>query len=211
MVASVGVSACSAKQNKVAEPEPFTGGERVLWGAEGDITGDGVSEEIVVSSEEVLASVGELREDEQINIPFNNCAPGENKICDGELRVGTATLPLKLHSGYFGGLGVRVIDIDKSDKQRELLLSQRLDGEREDPPYQFWVVIYDGNKLNQIPIWHSGGYNSGEVKLDGKGTLRVIYSECPDRTSIDYTLSGKTLKAGEKETKRLKDPATCAG
>ena len=207
----LGCFACGG-QNVPAEPvaEVFTGGERTLWKAGADLNGDGTPEEVVLISEEVLADVGKLEKDPRINVGFNNCAPGDNQVCDGVLRVGDATQALTLRAGFFGGLGIRVIDINKSDKQRELLLTQR-GPDTEDPPYRFSVVIYDGKDLHVHELFAADGYSSGEVRVNGEGMLRVVYKGCPDTTMVDYTLAGAKLTAGEKMTKRVADAKSCPG
>src|SRR5262249_52495742 len=112
--------------------------------------------------------------------------------------------------GYFGGLGVKVIDTDQSDKRKELLITQRTE-ETEDPPFVFSVVTYNGGKLRLQKLWNSGGYNSGEAIIDGHGTLVLRYNDCPDRITVTYRRSGDQLVETNRKTTRTHKPDECAG
>jgi hypothetical protein len=124
------------------------------------------------------------------------------------LRVGGSSRELAIPTGYFGGVGISVIDIDAADRRKEILIQRRGESE-EDPWYEFTVAIYDGG-LHVQELWHSGGYNSGEVVLDGRGTLTLYYDECPDSTMVEYRLRGAGLVESGRKTVRTHDPDRCA-
>jgi hypothetical protein len=130
--------------------------------------------------------------------------------CTATIQVGTAKLDVTIHGGYFGGFGAQTIDIDGKDAASELLITQRGEDD-EDPPYKFTVITYDGTKLTATPLWISGGYDSGDVKVDGKGKLILLYDDCPDRTLVTYVRKGARIVETTRKTVRAHPAGSCAG
>lgn len=180
------------------QPEP-------LWSHEADLDGDGTPEAIGLTSNDVNPNVGRVGDDPRLNVKFTVC----QEPCEGALHVGEQTHALKLRGDYFGGIGIRVIDVDASDKRKELLLVQH-GGGSEDPPYLFWLALYDGETLRVHKLWNSFGYSSGTATPDGKGSLTLEYAECPDAFTVVYRLDGLEVVEGARKTKRIHKPDECA-
>ena len=131
--------------------------------------------------------------------------------CHVRVEVGATSVALDVPGGYFGGLGVKVIDIDTKDKRKELLITHRTGGEGEDPAFVFEVITYAGGKLNVQQLWSSGGYNSGVATADGGGSLVLRYDDCPDRVTVTYQRRGDRLVETSRKTVRKRKPDECAG
>lgn len=185
---------------------------RVLWQAELDLDGDGVRELAQLRSDDVTSQAGEHGGDGRVDIPISECATDRSgeAPCRGTLVVGSRATELVLHSGYFGGIGIRVVDIDDRDGRQELLLTRRGDAE-EDPPYSFTIVQDDGAALRVTPLWSSTGYSSGTVAIAGDGMIEVHYDECPDAFSIRYFMAADgRLEPSVITSERVRDPNECA-
>jgi len=196
------------------QPPPATlaaGGDSVLWSTRVDLDGDGTAEEVVLTSADFVTA--DPPEDHpRLNVGLARSCNGDGE-CPEEgmatLTVAGTSQTLTLRAGYFGGVGIEVINTDTRTPGRELLIQRRGD-DGEDPPYVFRIATYDGERLAVHPLWSSSGYGSGVVQIQGDGRLRVIYDECPDRLTVDYTLEGSELIKGDKTTERVSDPDSCA-
>lgn len=187
-------------------PDPVDG--ELLWSAADlDLDGDGSADPVTVSSPHAhLAGPDGYDDDPRVPIKVTGCTTR----CDAVVRVGDRVARMPLNAGdYFGGLGVTPVDIDATDGRTELVFVQR-GGDGEDPPYVFWVALYDGTDLTLTRLWSSTGYNSGEVHTDGHGHLVVVYDECPDAFTVQYALADGRLEAGPVQTRRVRNPDTCA-
>jgi len=173
------------------------------WHASVDLDGDGKLDDVQVTLP--AGKPGQQKVDPRVDIPCD-----ADHTCRVRVAVGTAAVELDVPGGYFGGLGVKVIDIDPSDKRKELLITQRTE-ETEDPPFVFSVVTYAGGKLHLQKLWSSGGYNSDEAIIDGHGTLVLRYDDCPDRVTVTYRRSGDQLVEANRKTTRTRKPSECAG
>jgi hypothetical protein len=185
--------------------------ERVLWAMDVDLDGDGEPEHASLRSRDVASQTGEFAGGERVDIPILECTTDRDDAapCRGQLSIGTHSIDLVLHSGYFGGIGIRVVDLDEDDGRCELLLTRRGDAE-EDPPYLFSIVTWDGTTVTLTPLWHSNGYSSGTVTIDGTGVFEVFYDECPDAHAVSYVLRDGRLHEGEVVSKRVRNPDECA-
>ena len=174
------------------------------WRRKADLDGDGKTDAITLALT-AHDPIGADDQDHDRRVPIR-CLGAR---CEAKLSVGTAELDLPITGGYFGGLRIEVIDIDPRDHRKELLITQRGEGE-EDPPYDFTIVTYDGGKLVAAPLWTSGGYSTGTVKVRG-GKVVVVYDDCPDRTTVTYARrGGKIVELGRKVL-RTHPPESCAG
>jgi hypothetical protein len=182
--------------------------EGVLWRASADLDGDGRPEAITLTSQEVKLDAGSRDEDPRINVPVTDCEPAAER-CRALLAIGEASQEIGIKAGYFGGIGIVIIDLDTSDGRKELLITQRGESE-EDPWYEFSVALYDGSRVHYQELWHSGGYNSGKAAGDGKGTLTLYYDECPDSFAVQYRLQGTQLVEVDRKTVRTSNPDQCA-
>jgi hypothetical protein len=186
--------------------------ERGLWRAELDLDGDGKTERAELVTRDTMVQADEdVDDDPRIGIGVPGCHKGDSQVegCHATLRVGDDEHEIVLQRGYFGGIGIRAIDIDPTDGFTELLLTQR-GGDAEDPPFVFTVATYR-RRLRVHPLFASSGYNSGEVKLNGGGGLDVVYDECPDKTTVAYAFQGDELTEIAKTVERVRDPSRCAG
>ena len=170
-----------------------------------DLDGDGEPESIRVTSADIRGLDPDIAGDSRINVPVSSC-DGE---CLATLHVGPIARELDLQNGSWGGFGLHIIDIDRSDSRKELLLVQ-YGGDSEDPPFIFTAALYDGETLKLHKLWNSWGYGSGSARPDGEGSLVVDYVECPDAFRVVYELSGLELVRGPTQTERIKDPNDCA-
>jgi hypothetical protein len=196
-------------EHEPAAPKPP---ELVLWQAELDLDGDGERELAQLRSRDVSSQAGEHGGDPRVDIAISECVTDRSGElpCRGTLSVGSRSTEIVLHSGYFGGIGIRVIDIDAADGQQELLLTER-GGAEEDPPYLFTIVQVDGDALRVTPLWHSNGYSSGTVVIAGDGVIDVRYDECPDAFAIRYQLRANgQLESSAVTSERVRDPSECA-
>lgn len=204
------------------ESEPPPTGELVpgaTWEVDGvllrgaaDLDGDGRTETIELVSRAARPDFARRESDPgpRIRVPVASCDPPRGADeCPARLVAGRATLELEIPTGYFGGASVELIDIDRSDARKELLLTQR-GGTSEDPWYEFRVVLYDGHRLLLRELWHSGGYNSGVAEVRGDGTLTLRYDECPDDSTVTYRLDGTALVETGRQVVRTGDPSECA-
>jgi hypothetical protein len=194
------------------QPPAPSASERVLWTMDVDLDGDGEPEHASLRSRDVASTRGESASDERVDIPIFECTTDRDDPapCRGRLTIGTQSVELLLHRGYFGGIGIRVVDLDTDDGRHELLLTQRGDAD-EDPPYLFSIVQSDGAAITLTPLWHSNGYSTGAVTIDGSGAFEVFYDDCPDAHAVSYVLRDGRLHEGDVVSKRVRNPDECAG
>jgi hypothetical protein len=224
LLLAAALSACAAPSSPppIHEPEPApieaernpplpSTSERVLWTMDVDLDGDGQPEHASLRSGDVTSQTGDFAADDLVDIPIVECTTDRDDAapCRGRLTIGTQSVELILHSGFFGGIGIRVVDLDEDDGRRELLLTRRGDAE-EDPPYLFSIVQWDGGALTMTPLWHSNGYSSGTLTIDGSGELVLLYDECPDAYTVAYVLRDGRLHEGDVISKRVRNPDECA-
>jgi hypothetical protein len=193
------------------DPPLPSASERVLWAMDVDLDGDGQPEHASLRSRDVASQTGDFAADARVDIPIVECTTDRDGAapCTGQLTIGTQSVELILHSGFFGGIGIRVVDLDDDDGRRELLLTRRGDAE-EDPPYLFSIVQWDGAAITMTPLWHSNGYSSGTITIDGSGELELLYDECPDAYAVSYVLRDGRLHEGDVISKRMRNPDECA-
>jgi hypothetical protein len=120
----------------------------------------------------------------------------------GEMGVGesqnVALAPDKL--GDFAAVELRVIDLDKKDKAKELAVVSGT---------TWWVITYDGkNKALGEPAEVSVA--GGEPTMKGDKKLVSMVEDCGQKVTTTWSLSkGKLSKKEKKSGKR--DEAKCAG
>jgi hypothetical protein len=178
--------------------------EGVLWQAAADLDGDGKVDEITLASTQAKLDPKPEYPDELINVAVSEC----DQPCPATLTIGAGSQDVVIPGGFRGGIGIRVIDIDPSDKRKELLITRYGDSE-EDPWREFTIVLYDG-AIHLQDLWHSGGYNSGTAKIGGNGALVLEYDECPDRSTVTYVVQGTKLVETDRKVVRTKNPDECA-
>jgi hypothetical protein len=186
-----------------APPAPTPAAPTPAWHASVDLDGDGKLDDIRVTLP--WSKLAQRKIDPRVDIPCDAA-----QTCRVRIAIGSQAVELDVPGGYFGGVGVKVVDIDASDKRKELLITQRTE-EGEDPPYVFSVVTYSGGKLHLQKLWSSGGYNTGEAIIDGHGTLVLRYDDCPDRVTVTYRRNGDQLVETSRNTTRRRRPSECAG
>jgi len=182
---------------------------RVLWEASADLDGDGQLESIRLVSNDIAEAVGDHENNHLINVPVTGCRVAAER-CAVELRVGDQVQSIAVPAGYFGGLGIELVDLDRADPHRELLLRWRGAGEGEDPWYEHAVAFYDGRALRLQELWHGTGYGGGVVTLDGEGRLSIASDECPDTVTVVYRTQGWELLEDDRHTVRTSRPQECA-
>lgn len=204
--ASSGEPVASAPGAAAADPDPTR--DSILWRAKEDLDGDHIPEEVLLTSKFVARPPGQHDDDPRMNVPVTDCDPAGD-FCPAVLSTPGAALDLNVPAGYFGGIGLSVIDIDASDGRKELLLVQRGDND-EDPWFEFTILLYDG-QWTPVPLWHAGGYNSGTLSVDGQGIVTLLYDECPDTFLVEYRLQNGRLVEVNRKTARTRNPDSCAG
>lgn len=176
-----------------------------VWTTDADLDGDGTKDHVVLKTISTQPTTLSGGSDKRITIPC------EADPCGAELSIGASSVALPSVPGsYFGGLGIQVIDIDPSDKAKELLITHRAYGDGEDPPYVFEVVTLVGGKLQLTKLDTSSGYSSGQASVANK-SLTVVYDDCPDKLTIVYTRKDDKIVESKRTKVRTHKPDTCAG
>ncbi len=93
---------------------------------------------------------------------------------------------------YWTKVTIKVIDINKADKNKEIHISQHF-AEYVDPGIENILLSYIDKKLLENRL-SSQDYNSGELQFDGKGSVEMRVSFCPDHRSIYAFNAGKLSK-----------------
>src|SRR5262249_44848597 len=101
-----------------ANPATKPSSSAPAWHTSVDLDGDGKLDDIQVTLPP--SQPGQRKLDPRVDIPCDT-----EPTCHVRIAVGTASVELDVPGGYFGGLGVKVIDTDQSDKRKELLITQR--------------------------------------------------------------------------------------
>jgi len=177
----------------------------VLWRDEVDLDGDGVAEALSLTSFDARAPRRRHDPDDpRIVIPLECASRAET--CQATLHVGDRAIPLAIVGDYWGGVGVEVIDLDRRDRRRELLISQRSAETVADPWYELVVVLPDA----VVPLAH-GSSPTLAVDVPGDGTLAVRYACCLDDLTIHYRLRRGRLVESGRDDVRAAHPERCAG
>ncbi len=170
------------------------------WAATADLDGDGVSENIVLLT------------------PARPAAEGGYPAT---LIIGSAEATLTLHwpDGHvFGDKTLRLIDIDTTDQQQELLIQQR-QPEPEDPSLLSHIFTYASDTLTESQLT-SNGYTQGELTISGDGRVGVADDDCAHRRTLWYRREGmalvsayeeETLKPGAEEYRQPDGGYSCPG
>jgi hypothetical protein len=141
-----------------------------------DLDGDGTAEEISLAGTEL--SIGEAK----VTLSSEKITPDK-----------AATIELK------------VIDINKKDKARELVI---VDAGAEGAG-TWWVVAYDGKaKTASEPVELSV---VGEPEVKGNGKITTKVENCGETTTTVYSLKKGALTAGKPKKKGKYDETKCAG
>jgi hypothetical protein len=154
----------------VAAPAPAV----VVASTDGDLDGDGVSEQIRLMSD------GNLR-----------VFRGNIEVLDphGQPAMHFEHFePLAISEYHPGVVPLRVIDIDRRDRQHELMLVEQRSGD-DDPPaeYSFWV--YREGRFHPM-LEGTKTISQGDPTLDGLGTVRFVSGRCVRETNAQTHAMG---------------------
>lgn len=134
--------------------------------------------------------------------------PEEISLSGTELSIGEAKVTLaseKLTAEKAATVELKVIDINKKDKARELVISDP--GTGSDATW--WVISYDGkNKTASEPVEIAVGT---EPEVKGNGSLSITASDCGQTITTPYKLKKGALTKGKEKKKGKRDEAKCAG
>lgn len=134
--------------------------------------------------------------------------PEEISLTGTELSIGEAKVTLaseKLTAEAAASVELKVIDINKKDKARELVISHPGTG----TDATWWVISYDGkNKTASEPVEIAVGT---EPEVKGNGTLSVVTTDCGQTITTPYKLKKGALTKGKEKKKGKRDEAQCAG
>jgi hypothetical protein len=215
---AAGLAACGGPAGPTAGPAAPTpsapppvacpDGERTLWQDRADLDGDGRAEDLAVTSCAIEPPTSD-HDAAPVEVAVGACTDG-GETCRATLHVGGATASLALTSGFFGGLGVAVVDVDRGDRRKELRLQQHTPGQ-EDPPIAFQLALYDGRTLKVQALWGSHGYNSGTIEIPGDGSVTVDYAECPDGFTVRYVMEGGALVEKRRTSRPISPLDECSG
>jgi hypothetical protein len=167
-----------------------------------DLDGDGTNETIRVSSG------GSFELDPARGPGFRNLRCKAEK-CTLTVEPGSGGRAFELLDAYPTLPSIEVIDIDRKDRVKELLVRTRAAME-EDPPYIFTVIHYDGTGVHVQELAHGHGYSTGTFRAPGNGRFVTEYADCPDLTTTVYELRGGALAQTSKKTVRVRRPNECA-
>jgi len=134
--------------------------------------------------------------------------PEEISLAGTELSIGEAKVTLaseKLTPEKAATIELKVIDVNKKDKARELVIV--------DPGAEgagtWWSVAYDGKaKTASEPVEMSV---TGEPEIKGNGKIVTSAENCGETTSTTYSLKKGVLSKGKEKKKGKYDEAKCAG
>jgi hypothetical protein len=134
--------------------------------------------------------------------------PEEISLAGTELSIGEAKVTLaseKLTPDKAATIELKVIDINKKDKARELVIvDQGAEGAGT-----WWVIAYDGKaKTAGEPVEMSV---AGEPEVKGNGKVTTKVENCGETTTTTYSLKKGALTKGKEKKKGKYDETKCAG
>ena len=134
--------------------------------------------------------------------------PEDISLTGTELSIGEAKVTLaseKLTADAAASVELKVIDINKKDKSRELVIAHPGTG----TDATWWVISYDGkNKTASEPVEIAVGT---EPEVKGNGTLSIVATDCGQTITTPYKLKKGALTKGKEKKKGKRDEAQCAG
>jgi hypothetical protein len=134
--------------------------------------------------------------------------PEEISLAGNELSIGEAKVTMasdKLTPEMAEMIELKVIDISKKDKSRELVIS----APGAEGGGTWWVIAYDGKaKTASEPVEMEV---AGEPEVKGNGKIVVSNENCGETTSVTWTLKKGALTKGKEKKKGKYDEAKCAG
>lgn len=112
---------------------------------------------------------------------------------DSDLRVGGVLFSERI----FGEVGV--VDVDRGDRERELLAESCADDE-----CSYLILAYRGGAF--VRLFDVAGT---DLRLDGEGRLRVSHNECGEIRTTHYQREGDTFRETRTEIDGEYDPEIC--
>lgn len=132
--------------------------------------------------------------------------PEEIKLAGTELSIGEAKATLsseKLSGDKAANVELKVVDINKKDKSRELVIADASSG-------TWWILSYDGKaKTVSEPVEVAVGM--GEPEIKGNGTLTTKSEDCGQTITTPWKLKKGALTKGKEKKKGKRDESKCAG
>jgi hypothetical protein len=166
--------------------------ELPIWQASADLDGDDKPEQIrvFVSGAASTSTQGSPRD-------LGGEAVCGERPCHVRIEVGAATSELELELDANTALHVKVVQIDRAERRKQLLIS-RVEIDEEDPPHMYSVGTYTGGKLQLQDLQYG---STREAIIDGHGALVVRAEGCPTRLIVEYRRHGDRLL----ELKRIEE------
>jgi len=134
--------------------------------------------------------------------------PEEVTLAGNELSIGEAKVTLsseKLTPEKAASVELKVIDINKKDKSKELVVVDPGTGS----DMTWWVISYNGkDKTASEPVEIPVGT---EPTIKGNGQIMASMSDCGQTISMTWKLSKKGLSKGKEKKKGKRDESKCAG
>jgi hypothetical protein len=134
--------------------------------------------------------------------------PEEIKLAGNELSIGEAKVTLasdKLTPEKAATVELKVIDINKKDKSRELVIADA----GAEGAGTWWIVSYDGKaKTASEPVEVAV---SGEPEVKGNGKIVTKADNCGEMTTTTWSLKKGALTKGKEKKKGKYDETKCAG
>lgn len=210
LLLALSLAGCAAP-GRLADGSAHPSEAPVLWRELADLDGDGAPEEITLRSEDVKPRARGPNDAPWMNVTFGG-ACGEK--CRALLRVGKASHEVNLrlrNTDAGGGLEIRVIDIDRSDGRKELLLRQQT-GDDEISWSAVDVATYGDGRLKYHPLWGlTWPGNQSEVSIDGEGSITLRFAACAQTTLVRYRLEAMQLTKVDERVQISPQAAECPG
>jgi hypothetical protein len=134
--------------------------------------------------------------------------PEEISLAGTELSIGESKVTLsseKLTTDKIGMVELKVVDINKKDKARELVIADPGTG----TDATWWIISYDGKaKTASEPVEVAVGT---EPEVKGNGTLTTKTEDCGQTITTPWKLKKGALTKGKEKKKGKRDEAKCAG
>jgi len=134
-------------------------------------------------------------------------APEQISLAGTELSIGEAKVTLasdKLTPEKATTVELRVIDINKKDKSRELVIADA----GAEGAGTWWVISYDGkNKTAGEPVELS--FNA-EPQVKGNGQITTTNADCGQTITTPWKVKKGVLTKGKEKKKGKRDEAQCA-